>query len=256
MPRRPALAFIAKEAREMIPPTVFFAIGFNLIVLTGHLMVDDYGRQLFNFTIATTMALIVGKCVLLTNALPFLRRFDNAPLILPILFKTLVYASVVLVVRLLEALVEAWIADGNGIAAFHSVEARFAWNHFLAVQIWMIVLFLIYVTADELNTLFGDGALRQIFFTWSSPTLRSTRQQRMRALAAISRLARTQDAAVLRDTTTAANATLFGLLGALGQHARPPGAASLERPAPDPRPGGSLPPLLPVAPAAGSGGPG
>ena len=42
MPRPRALAFIAKEIREMVPPTLFFLAGFNLIVLTGHLLINDY----------------------------------------------------------------------------------------------------------------------------------------------------------------------------------------------------------------------
>jgi len=34
------LAFIIKELREMLPPTVFFAVGFNLIVLTTNLLLS------------------------------------------------------------------------------------------------------------------------------------------------------------------------------------------------------------------------
>ena len=50
------LAFVAKEFREMVPPTLFFMVGFNLVVLTGHLVIDDYRRQLFNYMLATTTA--------------------------------------------------------------------------------------------------------------------------------------------------------------------------------------------------------
>jgi hypothetical protein len=31
-----------KELREVVPPTVFFAVGFNLIVLTTNLILADY----------------------------------------------------------------------------------------------------------------------------------------------------------------------------------------------------------------------
>jgi len=34
-------------------------------------------------------ALVVGKSVLVANAMPFLRRFDTAPIIQPVLFKTI-----------------------------------------------------------------------------------------------------------------------------------------------------------------------
>lgn len=213
------LAFIGREMREMIPPTLVFAVGFNLIVLTGHLLIDDYGRQLANFMVATTSALVVGKSVLLANAMPLLRRFDGAPLIMPILFKTLVYTAVVMVVRLLEVLVESWVAEGGAIVGFRSAEAHFTWHRFVAVQIWILVLFLIYVTIDELNTLFGGGELRRVFFTWSPPTLKLSRQQRMRALARINRLAREHGADELHDRSSAPGAELFHLIDELGRQA-------------------------------------
>src|SRR4051812_19703857 len=107
------MIFLAREAREMIPPTLFFAVAFNLIVLTTQLILDDYRLQFLNFMIATTTALVVGKSVLVANALPFLRRFDRAPLIQPVLFKTLIYFLVVFVVRVLEKLVEYLIGQGT-----------------------------------------------------------------------------------------------------------------------------------------------
>ena len=35
-------AFVIKELREVLPATVFFAVGFNLIVLTTDLILADY----------------------------------------------------------------------------------------------------------------------------------------------------------------------------------------------------------------------
>src|SRR5208282_6631710 len=86
----PIPAFIIKEIREALPAIVFFAAGFNLVVLTTQLILDDYGAQLAGFMVATAAALLVGKAVLVANALPFFRRFDNAPLIQPIVFQAVV----------------------------------------------------------------------------------------------------------------------------------------------------------------------
>ena len=47
----PIPAFLIKEIREALPAMVFFAIGFNLIVLTTQLILDDYGAQLAGFMI-------------------------------------------------------------------------------------------------------------------------------------------------------------------------------------------------------------
>lgn len=171
------LTFIKHEFKEMIPPTLFFAVGFNLVMLTTQLILDDYRLQFFNFIVATTGALLVGKAVLVANALPFLQRFDNAPLIQPILFKTLVYVIVVLLVRLLEEIIEYMIGGGTlrGIPGY--ARDHFRWHHFVAVQIWIVVLFLIYTTVSELNARLGGGELARVFFTRHSTGLRAREAQ-------------------------------------------------------------------------------
>ena len=93
-----------------------------------------------------------------------MRRFDGAPMIQPILFKSAIYWLCVLIVRLAERLVHFLAADGP-IADFpeHLVQ-HFSWSRFLSIQIWLMVLFLTYVTIHELNMLFGDGELFRLFF--------------------------------------------------------------------------------------------
>jgi hypothetical protein len=173
MARSRLLSFIVKELREVLPPTIFFGVGFNLIVLTTDLILADYLVSFGNFVVATMAALVVGKAVLVANALPFLRRFDEAPLIRPVLFKTIVYWAVVFLVRFLEKLIEYFLAGGslNGIP--EHVATHFSWHRFVAIQIWIFVLFLVYTSVIELNARFGDGLMFKIFFTKRSSEWKS-----------------------------------------------------------------------------------
>src|SRR6516162_4476766 len=151
-------AVIFREVKEVIPPTVFFFVGFNLILLTKRLMLSEYLIAYAGFLVATTGALIVGKVVLIANKIPFLRRFDHAPLAYPILFKTAVYTALVTVARLLEVLIHYLIKGGElgGGKFAEEVLGNFSWSRFIAIQLWIAVLFVIYVTAHELNELLGD----------------------------------------------------------------------------------------------------
>jgi len=193
-PSRGVGAWFLHELREMLPPTIFFFVGFNLIVLTTNLILADYLAAFGSFMIATAAALVVGKSVLVANAMPLLRRYDRAPLIQPILFKTTIYWAVVFVARLLEHFVRFWLIEGNPLGAFlpHMV-ATFSWHRFAAIQIWILVLFLIYVTASELNHLFGHGELKRLLFAsavraaagpaTAHPRARASEQTRRCALA-------------------------------------------------------------------------
>jgi len=167
-------AFLIKELKEVLPPTVFFAVGFNLIVLTINLILADYLASFASFMVATMTALVVGKAVLVADAMPFLRRFDTAPMIRPVLFKTFVYWAVVFLVRFLEKLVEYFFAGGTfgGIPKY--VTTHFTWHRFAAIQIWIFVLFLIYTSVSELNTRLGNGELMKIFFAGRSSKTKLT----------------------------------------------------------------------------------
>ena len=217
---RRVAAWALHELYEILPPVIFFFIGFNLIVLTTNSILADYSAAVGNFMLATTGALVVGKAVLVADAMPFLRRYDRAPLLQPILYKTAVYWAFVFVARLLEALVE-FLMHGRPLREFlPHLATTFSWHHFAAVQIWIFVLFLIYVTGSELNQLFGHGELKRIFLTYRSSELQLNRRQRIRELAHLSRLADAHSLAEFRDPTSTAHSQLVEIVRRLASKSR------------------------------------
>ncbi len=126
LPRRVG-ARILRELRGALPPTIFFFVGFNFIVLTTNLLVADYAVAVSNFMLATVAALVVGKAVITANAMPFLKLFDRAPLIQPILFKTAIYWIATFIARLTERFVDFSVIDRNrpgDFAAYRSPTSR------------------------------------------------------------------------------------------------------------------------------------
>lgn len=210
------------EMREILPPTIFFVIGFNLVVLTTNLILADYKVAFASFALATAGALVVGKAVLVANAMPALRRYDRGPVIQPILFKMIFYWAVVFIARLLEHFIRFWLVEHNPVGGFipHMVVA-FSWHRFLAVQIWILVLFAIYVTATEFNHLFGDGELWRILFTHRSNELQLNRRQRIRELVRLSRLADAHSVEEFRDPTNNAHKELVEIVRRLAVKPRP-----------------------------------
>ena len=205
-------AHILEEIRHVLPATIYFFLGFNLVLLTKQLMLAQYLIQFSGFFIATGAALVVGKVVLVVDKMPFLRRYDHAPLIRPILFKTIVYTFFVFVARLIEALIHYVIESGQLGGFFHHMQAEFSWHRFIAVQLWIFVLFLGYVTGSEINHLLGDGELAKILFTRPSSKLKQTRRERIRLLVSLSKLTRTHGVEELGDARSPAQAELKGIL--------------------------------------------
>jgi hypothetical protein len=85
---RRAVTWWLAQVKHALPPIIFFFVGFNLILLTKRLILQEQGVEFSGFFTAIVAALLVGKAVLVTDNLPFMRRFDGAPMIQPILFKS------------------------------------------------------------------------------------------------------------------------------------------------------------------------
>jgi hypothetical protein len=199
--------------REALPPTLFFFAGFNFVVLTTNLLIADYAVAVSNFMLATLAALVVGKAVLVANAIPLLRRYDRAPLIQPILFKTCFYWVIVFFARLLERFVHFSLVERKSPGGFFPyLITTFSWHRFSAIFLWILVLFLIYVTATEVGRLFGPGEMRRLLFTSRPSELQLNRRQRARELLRLSRLADAHSADEFRNPASGAHRDLVEIV--------------------------------------------
>jgi hypothetical protein len=207
--------------KELLPPAAFFFAGFNLILWTKQMILQEQGIEFSGYLVATMTALLVAKAVLVTDHMAFMRHFDGAPLIQPILFKASIYWVCVFAVRLAEGYAHFVRAGGApGGYGRHLID-QFSWPRFLTIQVWLMVLFLVYVTIHELNQLFGDGELYRLFFRWRSSQAKLTRRQRIRLLARLSRLTESNPIAAFSDPRSPVHAELVDIVRAL---AAPPGA--------------------------------
>lgn len=200
------------QVRHMLPPTIYFFVGFNLVLWTKSVVLQQHGIHFSGFATATLAALLVGKAVLVTDQLPFMRRFDGAPLVQPILFKTAIYWACVLVVRMAEAFLDHLAHGGDALGFLPFMIGEFSWSRFALTQVWLMMLFLIYVTAHELNALFGDGELYRLFFRWHSSQAKLTRRQRIRLLKRLSDLTDAHPIETFRDPASAPHRELIAIL--------------------------------------------
>ena len=220
LPRRVG-AWILRELRGALPPTIFFFIGFNFIILTTNLLVADYAVAVSNFMLATVAALVVGKAVITANAMAFLKIFDRAPLIQPILFKTAIYWVATFVTRLVERFMHFSVVDGNGPSGFATyLISGFSWQRFSAISLWILVLFLIYVTASELSQLLGPAEMRRLLFTYRPSELQLNKRQRARELMRLNRLADEHEIEEFRDAGSAAHHQLVEIVERLARAPR------------------------------------
>jgi hypothetical protein len=163
---RKLFEFVKHEFLQVLPPTIFFLCTFNIVALTTSMVLEQFEIHVSTHAVATILALLVGKVVLVVDKMPLLRKLDRQPLLYPILFKAAFYSVFVLLLRLLEHWIPGLIETGSIAGATGHLMDGVTWRLFWMGQIWIFVLFVVYTTAAEIIAVFGltSGQLFRAFF--------------------------------------------------------------------------------------------
>jgi len=156
-------AFVAREVREVMPATILFLGLFHMLALTKAVALGDYSRSALRATTATVGALIVAKAILVVEALPISRRFASHRA-MHILWKTLLFGTVVLLFRFLEEIIELASKHGGVVAATKVMFREIVWPLFWVLALWVVGGLLLYTLASELVRAVGSEKVKEIFF--------------------------------------------------------------------------------------------
>jgi hypothetical protein len=155
---------IKHELLEMVPPTIYFFVILHIVALIRVLMTEGTGLPPATTANIAVAALVLGKSVLLANALPYINRFPERPLIWNVCWKSVVYFLVAFVIHYLEHLYDFWKQAPGIAAANEKLLAMIVWPHFWAIQILLAVLIINYCIATELARVIGEKDLKVMFF--------------------------------------------------------------------------------------------
>jgi hypothetical protein len=157
------LNIIKRELVEVLPPTVFFFIAFNVIIISKKLMLEQYGIKFSGFVNAAVGALIVGKALLVADDIKYINKYPDKPLIYNIVWKTFVYLLVTLLVQYIEEIIPLWVKYHSLKIAIERGWEEIIWPHFWAVHIVFVFLLSLYVSFRELARAIGEKKFLQIF---------------------------------------------------------------------------------------------
>jgi hypothetical protein len=152
-------ATITHEIRELIPAVIYFVITFNIIGFTKVLMLREYGITASTFVGATFGAFLVAKAVLIVGVLPFMEPFPKLPIVYNVLWKTLLYWLAAVMIQVLEEVMRALLKQGD-LAPVGDALGR---PHFWVIQIWLVMVLLVFCTFRELIRVLGAAKAKEIF---------------------------------------------------------------------------------------------
>jgi hypothetical protein len=143
------------------------AVHEEVVAAKNHLEYHFYGFAIIN-------ALILGKVMLVADDFHFANRFRNSPLVYPILFKSIAFTILLLVLDIVEE-VGVGVFKGKAIAeSFPDIGGgglRGMFFMFLIISILLILFF----AFREIGQVIGERELHSLIFTqprsqFASPT--------------------------------------------------------------------------------------
>ncbi len=165
------LSFIKKELLEMLPPTAFFFFVFHLVAFTRDLMDERLGVGVFTSVAATIGALVIGKSILIADALPVWHHLDKQPRVYLIAARTVAYALVALAFQYLEELIPAWRETSSLAAAASKVGDEVYWPRFWASHILLLMFLALYNVVAVMMEAMGKQKVHALLFERDSNSL-------------------------------------------------------------------------------------
>jgi hypothetical protein len=127
------------------------------------LILAETGVTYLHYGFALVEALIIAKVVLLGRALGVGRRFDDGPLIRPVLYKSLLFGLLVMLFGIVEHLVEGWIRHKGLFDGLREIAAVGAYE-IGARMLMLTVAFVPFFAFCELGRVLGMRRLADLFF--------------------------------------------------------------------------------------------
>ncbi|MEE4191769.1 MAG: hypothetical protein V2I66_09315 [Halieaceae bacterium] len=159
------LGFLKKEFLEMLPPTIFFFCVFHIMAFARALMEDRLGVGSLSSVAATIGALVLGKSILVADALPVWHLLDRLPRVYLIIARTVAYALVALCFQFLEEFIPAFREAGSAGAAIAAMREEVYWPHFWAAHILLLVFLALYNIIAVMMEAMGAAQVHRLLFS-------------------------------------------------------------------------------------------
>ena len=154
---------IAHEFRLFIFNALFLSIFFTTFTAYRRLILGEYAISYVHYGYGIAESLILSKIILLGQHFKLGERFGNQPLIIPTLYKTLVFGIFVLFFSVLEIFVVGLI-HGKHLLSIYQEITYTSVNEIIAKVLVMSLVLALFFAFLEIGRSLGSDNLYNLFF--------------------------------------------------------------------------------------------
>jgi len=154
---------ILHEMTEYWINFVYLAVVFFSFTSYRRLILEEYGVSYFHYGIAVIEAAVLAKIILLGEAARLGRQHEDKPLIIPTLYKTILFAIWVVGFKVLEHMIGGLLRGKGFTGGFHDLISE-GWYEILANALVMFSALVPFFAIKELGRVLGREKLTALFF--------------------------------------------------------------------------------------------
>jgi hypothetical protein len=152
---------LAHEIRKFAGIFCYLSLFFVVLKFYTSLILDQVNYLEYGLTFLKAFAL--AKVILTGEALRLGERFRDRPLIMPTLYKTLIFLACAFAFEVVEELMGG-LLRGHDLAEAFTDLASERWAHLVARGMVAFVAFLPFFAFREMERVLGPGKLQDLFF--------------------------------------------------------------------------------------------
>ena len=154
---------VIHEMTEYYIIFMYLAFFFGLFTWYRRLILAEYQISYLHYGVSVIQALVLAKVIMVGRALHLGRRFKDHPLILPTLYKAVVFTIFVGIFGVVESTIIG-LLHGKGIAGGFDEFMSAGRYELLARCMVTFVAFIPFFAFEELERVLGEGKLGKLFF--------------------------------------------------------------------------------------------
>jgi len=160
-------SWLKYELTRSLWVSLYFFLCLAIIITLKKLFLAQYRIEYYGISLVIVGSLIAGKVVPLLDHISLEKRFPTYPRWMNVLYKTTIMASAILVVYTIEKIYHGYHEAGGLREGIKLVYESRELNRFLATNLCVGLMCLIWNLFSEINHHLGKGGVKKIFFSVS-----------------------------------------------------------------------------------------
>lgn len=150
------------EVSEYLINVVYLTLFFSAVIFYRRHILAHHGIIVEDYFAGLIKALVIGKVIMIGAFLKISRKYENRPLIVPTIYKSLLFTIWVMIFDVIEVYFKAWIHTGDSSAAFSGLPGHInmVWG---SAAILIFIVFLPFFAMKEMSRVMGSGKLSGMF---------------------------------------------------------------------------------------------